>query len=249
MHNLELDVGHFIESGFDLKEHLAQYLNLSVAELEESLSVGLEKMSSFHPGSFNADDITGFYENEIGNAHLFDLASWHLKSSNYIADTIRLEKMFAHGNVLDFGGGIGTHALAATAIKSVDHVFFVDLNPQNREFVAHRAQILGVNELISVHRDLESIPGIKFDTVICLDVLEHLPNPSEQLLTFHDLLSDNSIALLNWYFYKGANGEYPFHFDEKEMIEKFFLALQNNFLEMFHPFLITARSYKPIRNK
>ena len=243
----KLDIEEFLKSGFDLKEHLAQYLKLNSAELARKISFGLENMSSLHPGSFKEDGLTGFYENQIGNAHLFDLAAWHLGSSQYIADTLRLEQMFARGKVLDFGGGIGTHALAAAAMKDVEHVYFVDLNPQNREFVFERAQKLGVSELISVHRDLASTGNVKFDTLVCFDVLEHLPDPAEQLMTFFERLEDDSVSLLNWYFYKGSKGEYPFHLDDKDLVETFFLTLQNNFVEIFHPFLITARSYKPIK--
>ena len=64
--------------------------------------------------------------------------------------------MFATGQVLDFGGGIGTHSIAAAASSSVEHVFFVDLNPHNRNFVKQRANQLGLSERLSVHRDIES---------------------------------------------------------------------------------------------
>ena len=60
-------------------------------------------MSSLHPGSFSKNDLNGFYEEQVGNAHILDLASWHLGSSNYIADTLRLQQEFAYGKVLDFG--------------------------------------------------------------------------------------------------------------------------------------------------
>ncbi len=247
MNNLDLE--SFLKTGFDLRKHLAEYLQLDLKELERRISFGIKNMASLHPISFNEENITGFYEDEVGNSHLFDLAAWHLGSSDYIADTIRLEKMFAHGKVLDFGGGIGTHSIAAAALEKVDHVYFVDLNPYNREFVLERAKKLGIGELISVHRDLESIEAIKFDTLICFDVLEHLPNPSKQLLNFRNRLTDNSVALMNWYFFKGHKGEFPFHFDDKNMIESFFLTLQTNFIEIFHPYLITARSYRPMKNE
>ncbi|AAQ00471.1 SAM-dependent methyltransferase [Prochlorococcus marinus str. SS2] len=242
MHNLNIE--EFLKSGFHLKEHLAEYLNLNLDAVDNHISCGLDKMSSLHPGSMSEKDVTSFYEDDVGIAHLFDLAAWHLGSSEYIADTLRLEKKFAHGKVLDFGGGIGTHSLAAANLKEVEHVFFVDLNPQNREFVFERAKRLGISKFISVHRDMASISEVSFDTIICFDVLEHLPNPSEQLLTFAKCLSKESVVLMNWYFYKGNNGEYPFHFDDQNMIENFFLTLQSNFVEIFHPFLITARSYK-----
>ena len=232
--------------GFDIKAHLASYLDVSIDEVESQLPRGLDDLATLHPGSFNPEDANCFYEEEVGTAHLFELAAWHLRSSDYIAETLQLQKMFARGQVLDFGGGIGTHALLAAALPTVDHVCFVDLNPQNRNFVEQRAELLGLNNVISVHKDLESTGRIVFDTLICLDVLEHLPNPETMLSSFLKRLSPESIALLNWYFFKGFKGEYPFHFDDSEMVERFFKALQSQFLEVFHPFLITTRAYRPL---
>ena len=51
---------------------------------------------------------------------------------------------------------------------------------------------------------------------------------------------------MNWYFFKGYECEYPFHFDDQDMIEKFFTTLQTLFIEVFHPFLITTRAYRPL---
>jgi len=50
--------------------------------------------------------------------------------------------------------------------------------------------------------------------------------------------------LFNWYFYKGENNEYPFHVDDKEIVDEFFRVLQYKFIEVFHPLLITTRTYK-----
>ena len=248
MNQSNLDISMFLQNGFDLRVQLAKFLDISVEKLEMQLPRGANDLASLHPGSLNADDASDFYEKEVGYAHLIDLAAWHLNSSNYIADTLRLQKMFAFGKVLDFGGGIGTHAISAAALKDVEHVYFVDLNPQNRDFVQSRANELGLSDCLSVHRDIENTGEINFDTVVCLDVLEHLPDPSGQLEIFLKHLSSEGTALMNWYFYKGSNGEYPFHFDDKEIIEKFFLTLQGKFIEVFHPFLITTRAYKPMKN-
>ncbi len=241
----QLDIDGFLQTGFCLKEHLARYLDLNLDELDSYMVNAPENISRLHPGSMTKLGVTAFYEEKVGNAHLFDLASWHLGSAEYIADTLRLVEMFSNGKVLDFGGGIGTHSLFAASLGKVEHVYFVDLNPQNREFVRDRARSLGLCDEISVHRDIESTNVKEFQTLICFDVLEHLADPSEQLLKFKNKLSNNSVALMNWYFFKGNQGEYPFHFDDKEMIEKFFQTLQSNFSEIFHPFLITARTYKP----
>ena len=240
-----IGVAEFFETGFELKEHLAAYLQVTIPELESKLPKGSDALAALHPGSLSPENATSFYEDKVGTAHLVELAGWHLGSANYIADTLRLQEMFANGHVLDFGGGIGTHSLAAASLPQVEHVWFVDLNPHNRQFVQQRSESLGLAEKISVHRDLESTGDIEFDTLICLDVLEHLPDPSAMLLAFLKRLSPQATALLNWYFFKGFQGEYPFHFDDNELVEEFFKTLQNNFIEQFHPFLITARSYRP----
>tara|TARA_B100000579_G_scaffold62965_1_gene46207 strand:+ start:3275 stop:4021 length:747 start_codon:yes stop_codon:yes gene_type:complete len=247
MSNLDLSISNFLEDGFSLKKHLVDFLRINQDQLDQRLIKGVDDLAALHPGAFNKNDADDFYEEKVGDAHLIDLASWHLNSSNYIADTLRLQQKFAHGKVLDFGGGIGTHALAASSLPDVEHVWFVDLNPQNRSFVEQRARQLGINDQISVHRDLESTCNVMFDSVICLDVLEHLPDPSKQLDIFLEKLSPGGIALMNWYFYKGENGEYPFHFDDPDLVEKFFSTLQSNFLEVFHPFLITTRAYKALK--
>ena len=241
----DLDVPEFLRTGFHLKAHLASYLRLTVEQVDSRLPLGSNDLAMLHPGSFKPEDATSFYEDKVGTRHLFDLAAWHLSSANYIADTLLLQQQFARGQLLDFGGGIGTHALAAAALPAVDHVWFVDLNPQNRNFVMQRAAALGLVDVISVHRDLKSTGDVKFDTLVCLDVLEHISNPSAQLRDFRDRLSVQAVALLNWYFFKGHEGEYPFHFDDPEMVEEFFKTLQDSFIEVFHPFLITTRAYKP----
>ena len=242
----DVNVDGFLTDALQVKAHLARYLSLSLEELERRLPTSTDDLADLHPGAFRPEDATEFYEDKVGTGHLLELAAWHLSSADYIADTLRLQGMAARGQVLDFGGGIGTHALSAAALPAVDHVWFVDLNPHNQAFVQQRAEALGLSQKLSVHRDLGSTGDVCFDAVVCLDVLEHLPDPSAQLREFHGRMAPNAIALLNWYFFKGHNGEYPFHFDEPALVDGFFRTLQGQFLEVFHPLLITARLYEKI---
>ncbi|NDG75520.1 MAG: methyltransferase domain-containing protein [Synechococcaceae bacterium WB8_1B_136] len=242
-----LDPPRFLADGFDLSAQLARYLDLGLEELAERLATSTDDLAAMHPGAFDPERAGAFYEDSVGTGHLLELAAWHLGSADYIADTLRLQERFARGHVLDFGGGIGSHALAAAALPQVEAVWFVDLNPHNRAFVAERARQLGLADRLRCFRDLDEaqLPQ-RFDTVVCLDVLEHLADPAAQLETFERRLQPQGIALLNWYFFKGFNGEYPFHFDEPELVERFFRTLQSRFLEVFHPYLITTRAYRPL---
>ncbi|MCP9849094.1 methyltransferase domain-containing protein [Cyanobium sp. Morenito 9A2] len=241
----DLDLERFLADGFALKPQLADHLDLSLPELERRLPSSTAELAALHPGAFDPAQATAFYEQEVGTGHLLDLAAWHLGSAPYIADTLRLQQRFARGQVLDFGGGIGTHALAAAALAEVENVWFVDLNPHNRDFVAKRAETFGLGAKLRCFRDLEdpALPA-QFDTVVCLDVLEHLGDPAAQLEVFEQRMGPTAIALLNWYFFKGFSGEFPFHIDDPLLVERFFSRLQSRFLEVFHPLLITTRAYR-----
>ena len=214
-------------------------------DLDGFLANAKMNLANSHPGDA-LSDVSDFYSDIVGDRHVADLAAWHLTSKDYIADTLRLQQRFSKDLVLDFGGGIGTHALANAMSSTVEQVFFVDINETNRNFVEFRAKELGVERKISFCKTIKDTQISKFDTIVCLDVLEHLADPASQIEIFNEIMKPNSIALFNWYFYKGKNNEYPFHIDDNEIIESFFKTLQSKFLEVFHPILITTRAYKKV---
>ena len=232
----------FLNDAFNLKFHLKEFLSLKESALDDFLANAKINLANLHPGEA-LSDVSDFYEEIVGDSHLADLAAWHITSKDYIADTLRLQQRFSRDFVLDFGGGIGTHALANAMSPRVKHVFFVDINEVNRNFVKYRALELGVHKKLTFCKSIEDTKISKFDTIVCLDVLEHLSDPAYQLDIFHEIMDSKSTALFNWYFYKGADNEYPFHLDDGEKIEKFFKKLQSKYIEIFHPILITTRSY------
>ena len=233
----------FIDDAFNLKSHLMEFLSIKESDLDEFLSNAKMNLANLHPGDA-LSEVSDFYKEIVGEKHLADLAAWHISSKDYIADTLKLQQKFSRDLVLDFGGGIGTHALANAMSSKVEHVFFVDINQTNRNFVKYRAEELGVDYKLTFCKTIQETEITKFDTIVCLDVLEHLADPASQIDVFYNIMDSNSIALLNWYFYKGEKNEYPFHIDDKNIIEKFFKKLQLKFTEVFHPILITTRSYR-----
>ena len=220
-----------------------EFLSIKECNLDSFLENAKMDLANLHPGN-NLIEASDFYKEIVGDKHLADLAAWHISSKDYITDTLKLQQRFSRNLVLDFGGGIGTHALANAMSSKVDHVFFVDINQTNRDFVEYRAKKLGLGYKLSFFKTIQETEISRFDTIICLDVLEHLSDPSSQLNTFYEIMGSNSIGLFNWYFHKGEKNEYPFHIDDEQVIEKFFKTLQSKYLEVFHPILITTRSYK-----
>ena len=146
----------FGRDGFALRQQLGSFLKLSAEQLDERLPNSTEALAAAHPGALAPEQAEQFYEDEVGDGHLYELAAWHLSSRDYIGDTLRVQGEMAHGLHLDFGGGIGTHALAAAQLPQVEQVWMVDLNGHNRAFVEHRAQQLGLGHKLSCLRDLNS---------------------------------------------------------------------------------------------
>ena len=109
MKNDDFILKEFLDDAFNLKSHLIEFLSIEESDLEEFLANAKMNLASLHPGDA-LSEVSDFYEEIVGDRHLADLAAWHISSKDYIADTLRLQQRFSRDLVLDFGGGIGTHA-------------------------------------------------------------------------------------------------------------------------------------------
>ena len=134
----------FFDNAFNLKSHLMEFLSIEECDLDGFLENAKINLANLHPGDA-LSDVSDFYTDIVGDRHLADLAAWHITSKDYISDTLKLQQRFSRDLVLDFGGGIGTHALANAMSSKVEHVF-VDINETNRNFVEFRANKLGVQK-------------------------------------------------------------------------------------------------------
>jgi SAM-dependent methyltransferase len=233
----------FKENSFNLESHLQHFLQLDQQLLQAKLAIAKESLAELAHQDFDWTNPDDFYQEKVKENYLFELSAWHLSSQDYIGETLRLIDDHSRGKVLDFGGGIGTHALAAAMNPAVEEVIYCDLNPLHHEFVRFRTEQLNL-DATKIKFYTEIPDHLKFDTIICLDVIEHLSSPQTQLKQFQNWLKPDGKLIINWYFFKGFNQEYPFHLDDPQVVENFFKTLQQDFLEIFHPYHITVRCYR-----
>ena len=146
--------------------------------------------------------------------YIIDLGGWHFydldkrRSDVALADELKRRGV---KNVLDFGGGPGFNAdLIARA--GID-VTLADLDSVTLDYGKFHAERHGV-KLKYWKSDVEDMPpDKKYDVILCLDVLEHLP-PAELSTTVEKLIklkTDKTIVLVHAPF--GRTAQHPMHLD------------------------------------
>lgn len=91
------------------------------------------------------------------------------------------------GHVLDLGGGVGATAAALKREGRASRVTLIDLVEENYDPAVDKAYA-GDLEDPEMLRDVIAAEG-PFDTVLCLDVLEHLRDPWRTVETLHSGLA------------------------------------------------------------
>ncbi len=107
------------------------------------------------------------------NTWLFERASPHLGA-----------------RVLDAGAGIGTFTALAAQGREV-----VAVEPDPEQLALLRDRFDGRADVHVVDGTIEDVSG-EFDSIICLNVLEHIPDDRGTLRRFHDLLAPGGSLLL-----------------------------------------------------
>lgn len=90
--------------------------------------------------------------------------------------------------ILDVGPGSGFVGQALKE-RGYSQLYAVEIDPQARQ---HVASIYN-----RVEEDLRGLPGMKFDLVLLLDVLEHMPAPEEFLCTVAQMVNPGGRILIS----------------------------------------------------
>jgi 2-polyprenyl-3-methyl-5-hydroxy-6-metoxy-1,4-benzoquinol methylase len=166
-------------------------------------------------GPMTEERMKAFYKQTTN--YIYDLGRWHLWVPEKRASDVRLvEDMKALGanSILDFGGGVGFNALML-ADAGFD-VTLADLESASLDFAQFRAQRRGV-KLAIWKTDIEPMPRhAKYDVILALDVLEHLPRDAleETVGKLVKLKHARTRVVISAPF--GRTASHPMHLDATE---------------------------------
>ena len=152
----------------------------------------------------NDAEILEFYK--IVPWYVFDIARTHMLRGDR-----RFKKRIVDeckGSILDFGGGIGD--LSAKLAEKGHKVTYLDVESKNMEFAKWYFKKKGLNiKTLVAERRLE-LPDY-YDTIICIEVIEHLTNPKEALLMMVSHLKKGGKLIITQLACEGSTESNPMH--------------------------------------
>jgi 2-polyprenyl-3-methyl-5-hydroxy-6-metoxy-1,4-benzoquinol methylase len=201
----------------ELISDLMEFFDLTYNETIQLLKVGKKVFNmtwtALEPKT--EEEILKFYETVPFN--VFSLAYWHMRKHQRKFRQQVIEH--CSGKVLDYGGGIGD--LCIELAKRGFDVTYGDVKGKNMEFAKWRFMKKGLNvKVIDLVRDHTSLE--EYDTILCIDVIEHVPDPKNSLKTIGQHLKTNGKLIITKLTCLGPTKENPCHrkidFDAKQLL-------------------------------
>ncbi|MGB2762528.1 MAG: methyltransferase domain-containing protein [Minisyncoccales bacterium] len=188
----------------DIVKDLAEYFDLDQKKIIWMLKSGKRLNNDFwyllNPKT--EEEIKKFYE--FTPYYIFDLTYWHMSRAqrNFRNNIIKL----CEGDILDYGGGIGD--LCLEFAKRGLNITYADIYGRTFEFAEWLFRKRGY-EIETINLTKESLSK-NYDTILCIDVIEHVSDPQKLLkdLTCH-LNNNGKLIITNLNI---QEIKYPMHF-------------------------------------
>jgi 2-polyprenyl-3-methyl-5-hydroxy-6-metoxy-1,4-benzoquinol methylase len=196
---------------------LMEYMRLRRSEILIKLSTSgdlvIAKWKEMNPKT--PEEVLRFYQ--TCEDHIFTLSCCNYFSPLLYGERREVAKK-ARGRCLDYGGGVGSMCTMLTENDQVNEVSYYDLPSPVMKFARWRFDKRGLDIIvISGSENQDKLEGI-YDTIICLDVLEHLTNPE-----FHVKRLERHLAVGGQLFVTAAfatDASYPLHFESERILNE-----------------------------
>ena len=179
-----------------------------------AVKINADLWNTLNPKS--EEEIRQFYK--IVPYYPFELAYWHMSR---LQRGIRKEVIsLSFGDVLDYGGGIGDLCVEL-ARKGLD-VTYGDVQGRNMEFARWLFKKKGY-DIRMIDLEKGKIPdNMMFDTIICIDTIEHISSPEVVLGDIAKHLKNNGRLMMTALNCSGKTEDNPMHlkmeFDAEEYL-------------------------------
>lgn len=156
------------------------------------------------------EEIKNFYR--VVPYYIFRLPYWHMQRGQrkFRKKVVK----YSFGNVLDYGGGPGD--LSIKLAEKGLNVTYVEIQGITMDFARWLFERRGYKnkiEVLDVEKDEEKIWGKEYDTIICIDVIEHIPHPRIVLERMARCLRNKGRLITTQLKSQGPVEDAPMHFE------------------------------------
>lgn len=201
----------------ELVGEAAEFLGLSVEEAWRRLHGAgdrfREEWANTIGNPTDATTVTEFYNRS--DTELFELIEWHASDPIHYRTLILRDLALDRSGrrYLDYGSGIGSDALVF-ANAGFD-VTIADISDCLLAFAAFRLRRRGLG-VRTLDLKQEQLPENAFEVVLCLDVLEHIPDPLPIVRKIRRALHEHGLLVVHAPF--GKDPEHPMHVVHQDVV-------------------------------
>lgn len=166
--------------------------DIELSEITGTSLLDIQKIKMCSPDTIRIYD----KQSTPGDSEIIDLYSEfkHLNLVGYLKtlmmtsvrkrhrNLMRILRSTKNGVCLDFGSGVGTHTIAMMENNNI--VSMLDVEGPLLQFARLRVE-RRFNKIGKTFHEYDNLPNNFYDTVVCSDVLEHVPSPVDELHRIH----------------------------------------------------------------
>jgi len=213
------------ESQLDRDKELAKLLGMTLKEVQ-ALPIATPDSIRISDGEKpeNLEDLYHDYEHLNFPAYLRTLMK--TSATRRHPELFKFLKSVKHRNCLDFGSGVGTHAIAL--LENYNWVGILDVPGKLFDFAKKRIEERDYpnpfNNKVGIWNNTSDLPDDFFDVVICTDVLEHVEDPIKELCRIRRTMKIGGVLHLQVStMVKPSSGHFKESIDKWKMTGKSYL--------------------------